>query len=162
MTLVRAPLSTEGAFDLVIGVLTIDVAAQRTGRDVAYLRAISTPTNAQRLLLDDAVALDAAYAEFTPGHYPLFESYRLRLQLAGSAAMRDAVELGRLAAKCVREGGEGCAALVEAALPGASDRDLERAIGELEQGRNADAEAIGGLREVLRRRRGAPEAPDTS
>lgn len=164
MTLVREPLTTEQAFDRVIGDLRIERAAAAIGKvgKEHYLRAISNPANEQRLALDDSVALDIAYAtEIEPGHYPLFESYRLRLALAEQSAIRDAIELSQHAARCAREGGEATAALIEAATPGASDAVLRRAIAQLEDSRSDDAGAIGALLEVLRRR-GATPGPDTS
>ena len=155
MTHQREPLTTEQAFDKIVGDLKIERAAAAIGKADRqhYLRAISNPASEQRLAFDDAVALDIAYAaEVEPGHYPLFESYRLRLALAEQTAIRDAVELGQHAARCARENGEACAAVIEASIPGASLATLRRAIGELEQARSENAAAIGALQEVIRRR----------
>lgn len=161
MTHPREPLTTEQAFDKVVGDLKIERAAAVIGREKHYLRAISNPASDQRLTLDDALALDGAYAaEVEPGHYPIFESYRLRLALAEQTAIRDAVELGQHAARCALENGQACAAMIEAALPGASLATLRRAITELEESRSENAGAIGAIQEVIRRR--LAELPDTS
>ena len=61
MTKQREAVTVENTLYRVLGTLTIERAAEVTGRAESYLRALSDPDKRDRLTIEDAIKLDLEY-----------------------------------------------------------------------------------------------------
>lgn len=149
MTKLRDPLTTEEAFDLVVAVLKKDVAAKVIGRDVGYIRAISTPGNDQRLAVDDAIALDVAYVAAGNIGTPLYDSIGLRIRTAEGMDLAGSAALTGHAVDLTQEHSEALVALLGASTPSPDKLALRKALKELIDGHRAYEKAIRTVRCLL-------------
>lgn len=135
MTKHRPPLSFDAGMARIAGLLPNgwkDM-AEATGRSQGHLRNCGDPDKREHLSIDDALALDVAFMEAGGLGAPLHEAYTAQLKARFAHRFADALELARLAAEVIREGGEAHAALVLAARPGASASDRAVSLREVEE-----------------------------
>ncbi|GAA3708353.1 hypothetical protein GCM10022268_17100 [Sphingomonas cynarae] len=133
MTKLRHPLTIENALYLVLGHITVERAAEVTGREASYLRSLSDPDSRYRLCIEDALKLDLAYAQAGGDGAPLYETYGLLLGAARADRFACEAEIARHTVDVIREGGEAHAALVALSIPGATEADRRNAAREVEQ-----------------------------
>ena len=160
MTKLREAVTIENTLYRVIGTLTIERAAEVTGRAVSYLRALSDPDKRERLTIEDAIALDLEYRAGGREGYPLLDTYARIVEAAAEAKFAEEHATGRLTFDFVKEAGEASCALIAAQLPGATIQDLQTALHEVEQADNASATVIAHLQARIRRARDGPNPPD--
>lgn len=160
MTKVREAVTIENTLYRVLGTLTIERAAAVTGRTEGYLRALSDPDKRERLTIDDAIALDLEYRAGGREGYPLLDTYERIVRASADAKFAEEHATGRLTYDFVRETGEASCALIAAQLPGASLKELQTALREVEQADNASATVIAHLQSRIRRARDGPRQPD--
>ena len=156
MTKVRPPVSIENALYRVLGDVTIERAAEVTGRAEHYLRALSDPDKREQLTVRDLELLDLEHNARRAEGFPLFEALGRRLQTARAERFADAAANGRNAIALARESGEATAALMEAAIDGGDPKLLERALRELEDAHVVSSSAIACVRDQLARARDGP------
>ncbi|MEG8029161.1 hypothetical protein [Sphingomonas aerolata] len=92
--------------------------------------------------------------------YPLLDTYARIVEAAAEAKFAEEHATGRLTLDFVKEAGEASCALITAQLPGASIKDLQTALREVEQADNASATVISHLQARIRRAREGPTPPD--
>jgi len=160
MTKVRTPLSIENTLRVVLGELTIEVAAEITSRGTAYLNQCTDEDRREQLNVRDLELLDLEHhARFGRG-FPLYQALGRRLDTARSERFADAAANGRNAALLAKESGEAIAALCQAAFAAGDEDALRHALAEMEQAHTASTTAIADLRDQLERARNASH--DTS
>lgn len=143
MTKLRSAFTVENALFRVLGAITIERAAEVTGRDTHYLRSMSDPDSRYRLSVDDAIKLDLEYRSTANCEgMPIYEAYGRLLELAAAERFSDAEKIRSAAADVIREGGEAHVALVCAAAPNATPEARRHAAREVE-------EAIGALNRTI-------------
>lgn len=142
MTKVRPPLTIDNALYKVLGRIGIEAACEITSRKAAYLRNLSDPAKRETLTVVDAIKLDLAHRQTGAGGAPIYETIGLILQAANAELFSDARAIGRVAIDVIREGGQAHAALVHASFPGATPRDLDETLRELEENAAEVAKAI--------------------
>lgn len=147
MTKARAPASFEDAVIRVVDRIGWSAAAAAVGWGEKVVRNMSDPDLDRLPTLKEAIALDAAFLAAGGGEPPLMAVYQQMLDRSVSPPSGTA-ELLTATAKMAQETGEAVAFAVQAAQPGASDFDRQRALRELDEA----AEAIA----VTRRRLGGP------
>ena len=133
MTKRRAPLTVENALFKVIGQISIERAAEVTGREPSYLRSMSDPDSRYCLSVENAVALDIEYQATGGIGAPIYETYGLLLNAAQAERFAQGHNLARHASEVIRECGEAGSALVVASMPGADARDQREAKREIEE-----------------------------
>ena len=163
MTKLREPVSIENALLLTLGRLTIERAAEVTGRQPHYLRAASDPDKPDQLLsVRDMELLDlASHADFGDG-FPLYEALGRRLESSAAERFADQAAIGRACMAVAKETGDATAAMIAASLPGASIPELETALRELEEADASTDGAIAVVRSALNHARAELRPPDTS
>ena len=142
MTKRRAPLTVENALFKVIGQISIERAAEVTGREPSYLRSMSDPDSRYCLSVENAVALDIEYQATGGIGAPIYETYGLLLNTEHARRFATSGTLIRQASEVIRECGEAGAAIVAASATGASAPEYRTATREVE-------EAIAVLTQVL-------------
>ncbi|WP_267414719.1 hypothetical protein [Sphingomonas sp. GC_Shp_4] len=152
-------MTVENTLHLVIGTISIERAAEVTGRSLGYLRALSNPYTRERLAFDDAIKLDLEWRAQQQEGYPLLETYERILKSEAQLRFASAEAIGRLACIVAKEAGEATAALVAASMPGASRETWKVALRELEEAGQANAPAIALLRELIDPPTDAPLEP---
>jgi hypothetical protein len=158
MTKLRPPVSIENTLYRVLGELGIERAAEVTGRDPHYLRALSDPDKRESLTVRDLVALDLACRAAGDATFPLYETVGLILVAAGAERFAAAATIGEHARELSREHGEAAAALFDAVLHPGDVRRLETALREAEEAHCASTDTIAVLTDQLARAR-RPEPP---
>lgn len=135
MTKPRAPLSVGAALARIAGYIPGDYAemGRLLGRSESLVRAWGDPQRRERVAIDDAIVLDLAYRTAGGDGAPIYEAYGAKLSADGTLWFAEEIALGRHAATLIRECGEAEAAVVLAAQPGATRRDRERAMREIEE-----------------------------
>jgi hypothetical protein len=133
MTKLRTPTSFENALFQLLGALTIEVAAEVTGRSVSYLREAADEDKPQQLTLRDAYRLDVAHRAAGLGGVPIYEAYGRQLDCDEAARFATASTLGQHLRALLREGADAHLALADAATPGADRGDRLHAVRELEE-----------------------------
>lgn len=136
MTKLRPPLSVGAALARIAGLIPGDYAemARLTGkRGDSLVRAWGDPARRERIPLEDAITLDLAYRRAGGQGAPLFECYGAKLDAEGVSWFADEIALARHAATLIRECGDAEAAVVLAAQPGATARDRQHALREIEE-----------------------------
>jgi hypothetical protein len=156
MTKLREPVTIENTLYTVLGSITIERAAEVTGRAVSYLRSLTDPDKRERLTIEDAIALDLEYRAQGKQGYPLLGTYIRIIEAAQHDKFAEEHAFGQLACDYVRESGQASAALVAAMLPGASLHVLETALRELEDADSAAAPTITHLQTRIKRAREGP------
>jgi hypothetical protein len=160
MTKVRAPLTVGQALDRIAGLLPgswAEMAAICGIEDAHTVRAWGDPDKADRQLwFDRAIALDIAYQRAGGEDRPLFDTYKVQLDLARAVAFSSEIAIARRACVMIRETSQAHEAMVLATLPSATELDREHAVRELE---DVVREGIGSIA-LLRGPREPP--PDTS
>ncbi len=158
MTKVRPPLSIENALYKVLGALGIEAACEATERKAAYLRNLSDPDKREQLTVADAIKLDLAHRQKGYGDAPIYETIGLIMKAADAELFSDSAAIGRVALDVIREGGQAHAALVQASFPGATPRDYDETLRELEESAAVIAKAIT-LVACIRSNQTAPSQP---
>lgn len=156
MTLLRDPVTIENTLFTVLGELTVELAAELTGRHVGYLNNLTHPGRRETLSVRDLEILDLAYAKATGKGMPLFEALSRRLESAQADLFADARAIGETAGRLAKEGGEAAAALIEAALSNGNPDKLKAALRECEQSDAVNDHAIAQLRQALKRHEQQP------
>ena len=133
MTKLRPPVSSSQAMTRVVGVLTQAEMAAITGRSQRTHYEWSDPDSGTCPTIDQAIALDLAYAEKAGEGAPFHEYFSLKLQLAAQASTRSMVDLVVAIGAAAREGGEALDAALGASLPGATPFDREKACREIQE-----------------------------
>ncbi|MFZ3485309.1 hypothetical protein [Sphingomonas sp. 3-13AW] len=155
MTKLREPVSIENALMSVLGRMTIERAAEVTGREVHYLYALADPDKPTVLNVADLEALDLeAHASWGEG-FPLYEALGRRLNSSKAERFTDQVEISRVAAIHAKEAGEASAAMILATMS-SDPRVLREALRQAEESDAAADAAVTVLRDALRR---ATEGP---
>lgn len=149
MTKLRDPVTIENTLLMLLGTISIERAAEVTGRATGYVRNLSNPDTRERLALEDAISLDLEWRAQGNEGYPLLETYDRILHSNAADRFADATTLGRLACLVAKESGEATAALIAASLPGAGPKAWKDALRELEQSDQANGPAMAVLRELL-------------
>ena len=156
MTKLRPPLSIENALMKVLGSITIEVAANVTGRKEHYLRDLTDPDKRAQLTVIDAIKLDLAHRLAGQPGAPLYETIGLILRSTDAEIFSDAVQLGNVAVRVIREGGEAHAALCAASRPGASLAQLQDTLREIEESIGEHAKAVAHLQAMIQHRTQQP------
>ena len=157
MTKARPPLSIENALHKVIGELSIEYAAEVTGRQAHYLRALTDPDKErEQLTVRDMIKLDLAHREAGLVGAPLFETVARILKAADAEIFSDAHQLAKIAARVIREGGDAHVALFSASRPGVTDKQLQSTLRELEESHAETATAIAAVSSILQNRHAQP------
>lgn len=151
----REPLSVEQALCDVIAAISMERAAEVTGRTPGYLRSLSDPDQRAALTCWDAVLLDAEH-DILHGTRPITDTMRLKIDARRPANALDGTALIEATIISVKEGGEAHAAMIAAAVPSATYAAKRAAMRELLQSINAAKRAVPVLRAMLRRQ---PQAP---
>jgi len=160
MTKLRDPVSIENTLYRVLGRVSIERAAELTGRGEHYLRACTDPDKREILSMRDAEVLDLEYHAATGEGFPLYEAYGRRLDTARADRFADAASLGRLGGLLAKEGGEAVAALIAIGLSNADPVQLRAALTELEQCDEIVDRGVAFIRQLLdQERSGPPHAP---
>lgn len=156
MTKLREPVTIENTLYRVLGELTIERAAEATGRAVSYLRALTDPDKREQLTVRDLELLDLACHEKLGQGFPLFEALGRRLETARADRFAGAACIGRHAVEVAKENGEAVAALLEAALSAGDPRLLEEALRQSEDVHRVVTATIATIRDQLSRSRLVP------
>lgn len=156
MTKVREPVSIENTLMAVIGRMTIERAAEVTGRKPHYLLALTDPEKKDAVLnVVDLEALDLeAHAQWGEG-FPLFEALGRRLDSSKAERFADQAAIAEIACRHAKEAGEASAAMIRASMS-SDPRVIRNALREAEESDAATDAAVAILREALRR---AEEGP---
>ena len=133
MTKRRAPLTIDAALARIAGQLPggYGEMADIAGRKERTVRNWGDPDTPEQIPMDCAIKLDLAYQQADGIGAPIFETYACQLEAAGVARFATRIELGHLAARSAAESGEAHAAMIRAALPGASDAEVAAAVREI-------------------------------
>ena len=157
MTKARPPVSIENTLRLLLGELTLDTAAEVTGRAPGYLHNLTDPDKREQLSANDLVLLDSAHhARFGRG-WPLHQTLELLLRSSGPYA--ESVVLQRHVVDVARESGEAVATMAEAALHTKRPGAVDAALREAEEAYSAFGAAITSMRGLVAH---AHDPPDTS
>lgn len=134
MTKVRPPLSIDAALARIAGRLPGAWAemAGVAGRHESTVRRWGDPDQPEQMTLVAAIALDLAYSRAGGEDRPLFETYKLQLDVAREDAFADEIALARRTCTLIRESSQAHEAMVLATLPSASRQEREAAVRELE------------------------------
>lgn len=159
MTKTRDPVSIENTLREVIGLLKIGRAAEATGRQPAYLHAMTDPAKPGELTVKDVVALDLEWRASGREGYPLLATIERMIRTGAEDRFAEEHAFGSLTFEFVKESGEASAALVAAMAPGAPVQVLETALREAEHADNAVAPVIANLKRRIGRARDGPRAP---
>lgn len=158
MTKERPPLTVELALTKIAVAIGWDQVAAIAGQCERTVRNWSdpdtTPKAADAISLELALKLDVAFRVAGGDGAPMLQCYATRLDTETADAVADKVALARQAAKAAKEGGEAIAAVIAAAMPGASEQELARAEIELEESIAAQTNIVATLR-AGRKGRGA-------
>lgn len=157
MTHAQTPLTFPAAVNRIVDCITAQGAADAVGKRVSLIYAWQHPTGQKRPNIEQARALDAAHMLAGGDGAPILETYAqlLDVDVAQQIACRTALirEIGDAA----REHGQALAAAIAFAQPNAGDRELHRAIGEVEDAHGAMAVLLRRLMSFLRPARGRDE-----
>lgn len=151
MTKRRAPLTVENALFRVLGELTVERAAEVTGRAPAYLRAIADPDRREQLTVIDLLALDSEAIRCGHGA-PLFETVGALLKSVQSEVFADELAIADVLGELLKEDAEAHQALCRAMRPGAPFGSVEAALVELEQSAHAHQRGMTVLRAIVEQR----------
>lgn len=154
MTKVREPVTMENTLFRVLGKLTIERAAEVTGRSESYLRALTDPDKREQLTVRDLSALDLECAAAGDASNPLYTTLGLLMDADRAERFADAAAIGRHAVDTAREGSEAVVALFEAALDPGNQPKLDRALRESEDIVRTATGAVATLRQLKRTRDG--------
>lgn len=134
MTKARDPLTFEDAVTKIAAEIGWDGCAAAVGKTERLVRYWSDPDEDREPSITQALRLDAAYRAKTGGNAsPMLTAYAHLLGLDGFCPETGAALIS-LAATVARETGEAAAAVMEAALPGATDATRASAIREIDEG----------------------------
>jgi len=154
----RSPLSVENTLRVVLGELTIERAAEVTGKTKHHLTACTDEDRPDSTLnVRDLELLDLEHHSLFGRGFPILDALIRRFETAGHERFGEAICIARHGATVGRESAEAAAALVEASLTPGNDRLLQNALRELEQADRATTEAMTVVRAQLAR--GAPGGP---
>ena len=156
MTKTRDAVSIENTLYRVLGEITIERAAEVTGKSLSYLRSLTDPAKRERLTIEDSRILDLEYRAQGNVGYPLLDTQIRMIEAAENDKFAEEHAFCQLACDYVKESGEASAALVAAMLPGASIQCLESALRELEHADIAAAPTIANLQARIKRARDGP------
>jgi hypothetical protein len=156
MTKPRPPVSIENTLLRVLGEITIERAAEVTGRAESYLRALSDHDKREFITARDIELLDLEHNAQRGEGFPIYEALGRRLQTARAERFTDAAANGRNAIALARESGEAIAALMAAVIDAGDPKLLEHALRELEDAHVVSASAISCVRDQLARANGGP------
>lgn len=159
MTKPREAVTIENTLYAVLGAISIERAAEVTGRAASYLRALTDPDKRERLTIEDAIALDLEYRAGGREGFPLLDTYDRIVRASADARFAEEHALGPLTHDFVKESGQASAALIAAMAPGAPVQVLETALREVEDADNAVAPVIEHLKKRIGRTRGPPPRP---
>ncbi len=132
MTKARDPSTFEDAILRIVDRIGWAAAADAVGKGERVVRNWSDPDMDRQPTIDEAMALDAAYLSAGGGEPPLMAVYGRRLDRLVQAPANSAV-LVASSQRAAIEAGQAIAALMAAAQPGASDRDIAIADRETEE-----------------------------
>jgi hypothetical protein len=160
MTKLRAPMSIDAALARVAGHLAGSWAdmAVIADRKEHTVRAWGDPDKPEAIPLPCAIALDVAYRKAGGIGAPLRDAYDTLLDAAMAEEFGDQIELAHATAHAIREAGEAHSALVEFALPGASDEAGIVAERQTDEALVALQSAAATVKRLRRRRRAIPPA----
>ena len=156
MTKPRDAITIENTLYRVLGEITIERAAEVTGKSLSYLRSLTDPDKRERLTIEDSRTLDLEYRAQGNIGYPLLDTQIRMIEAAENDKFAEEHAFGQLACDYVKESGEASAALVAAMLPGATIQCLEAALRELEHADIAAAPTIANLQARIQRARDGP------
>ncbi len=162
MTKTRAPLTFELAMTQIAARIGWERVAEVAGQQERTVRNWSDPDtgpSAETMPLLTALRLDCAFRDAGGVGAPLLQCYANRLELEVAIAGADLSELSLRIATAAEEGGEAIAAAIRAALPGASEAELSRAMLEFEESIAAKQNAVAALAAILAKRRAPAEQP---
>ncbi|RJF93006.1 hypothetical protein [Sphingomonas cavernae] len=137
MTKARPPVSFAQAIARIAGRIGYDVAAKVADRSERTVYQWADPDTDTTPTLAQAVALDTAYAEAGGEGSPILDTYAQIFDRVFADASADRNALAQSAALASLEGGQFVAALIAAAMPGATPAQIARAEAEGEEAVNA-------------------------
>ena len=150
MTKRRPPLTAELALTEVAVLIGWDRVAEIAGQAERTVRNWSDPDTGPAagasITMDVALALDVAFRVAGGEGAPMLQYYSTRLEADTVEASADRIALARHAAQAAKEGGEAIAAVIAAAMPGASPQELARAELELVESIAAQTNTLATLR----------------
>lgn len=156
MTKTRPPLTFELGLTRIAGLIGWDRVAALAGQEERTVRNWSDPDtgpSAEQIPLGTSLRLDAAYRAAGGPDAPMLDCYALRFATELGGCGHDLSELAMRIADAAKEGGEALAAAIRAALPGASDEQLARAILEFQESISAKTDVVEALTAIRERRR---------
>lgn len=150
MTKLRAPLTFELALTRVAAVIGWDQVGKLAGQAARTVHTWSEPdagpAAGRAISLDLALQLDVACKAAGGDGAPMWECYSRRLELGTSNALFCNEQIALSTAKASVESGEGIAAAIAAARPGASQADLIFAERQLEESIAAQSDTLAKIR----------------
>ena len=96
MTKLRDPVTIENTLLMLLGTISIERAAEVTGRATGYVRNLSNPDTRERLALEDAISLDLEWRAQGNEGYPLLETYDRILHSNAADRFADATALATI------------------------------------------------------------------
>lgn len=133
MTKARAPLTFQDAVTKIAAEIGWDGCAAAVGKTERLVRYWSDPDEDREPSITQALKLDAAYRAKTGSNSaPLLTAYAHLLGVDGFCPESGAALIA-LAASVARETGEAAAAVMEAALPGATDAKRAACVREVDE-----------------------------
>ncbi|MEG3182103.1 hypothetical protein [Sphingomonas sp. LT1P40] len=150
MTLARDPLTFAEAVSRIADRIGYSAAARLVGRSERLVRKWSHPTSRAFPTLDQGLRLDAAFMADGGDGAPILETYARLFDLAAGTTLACHLSLASAVAVAAREHGEAIEESLKIAHPGASERDVRRAIGSTEEASSAMAVVTRRLSAFLR------------
>lgn len=145
MTKHNPPLTVEAALARIKGTLPNGIADMQiaTKREKAgVIRAWGNPTRREKIPVEDAIALDLAFHAAGGQGFPMHEFYTLQLELQTATMFAEQHALIKTLSSVIKETGEAEIAILDAARPDATPREMREGMREIE-------EAIAALRAPL-------------
>lgn len=139
MTLARDPLTFPEAVTRIAEHLGYDVAGRAVGKSASLIRKWGRPGARAYPTLFQSLWLDTAYMGAGGDAAPLLETYARLFDIEAGTTIACNLSLATAVAVASREHGEAIDHAIRASLPGATERDVQRAIGSTEEASSAMA-----------------------
>ena len=133
MTKLRAPVTWADAMTRVAGTLTFAGARKIVTRSDSLVRKWSDASTGKLPTIEQALRLDTAHRAHGGEGAPFFDTYAALLEIRVSQAMACRIALAEDLAGAARDYGDVISTAIAVTLPGATDRDVLRALAETEE-----------------------------
>ena len=133
MTKLRSPITWADAMTRVAGTLTFAGARKIVTRSDSLVRKWSDASTGKLPTIEQALRLDTAHRAHGGEGAPFFDTYAALLEIRVSQVMACRIALAEDLASVAREYGDALSAAIAVTLPGATARDVLRALAETEE-----------------------------